>query len=481
MAIDAPAFPDHPYLTGPFEPVHDELVTGDLPVRGRLPAGLRGTFLRNGGNPAFPPIGRFHIFDGDGMVHALEVDEGRARYRNRFVESAGLLAERRAGRALFGGLSEFVMPPADVVAEAGVIKNTANTHVIRHAARILALMEGCKPTELTPELDTVGEWDFDGALAGSMTAHPKIDPVSGELVFFGYNAKPPYLRYHVADAVGRLIRSEPIDLPGPVMMHDFAVTERNVIFFDLPAVFDVDAFIAGGTSVSWQPEKGARIGVLPRDGGNDDIRWIEVEPFYVFHFLNAFDHGDGSVVVDGCRAERLPTAFGDDVLDGPVQPALHRWHIDVAAGDVHDEAVDDRPVDFHRVSPLIETRPTASATPRTPRTGTPRSPASTASSSTTWPRAGPRPTCSAGAWCRASRCSPRPRRRRPRTAAGCSPTSRTWRPAPRPSRSSTPATCRPGRSRRCSCPGACRSASTAPGRRPDVRRQSACILMQVDG
>ncbi len=356
MAIDAPAFPDHPYLTGPFEPVHDELVADDLPVRGQLPAGLRGTFLRNGGNPAFPPIGRFHVFDGDGMVHALEIDEGRVRYRNRFIESAGLLAERRAGRAQFGGLSEFVMPPADVVAEAGVIKNTANTHVIRHAARILALMEGCKPTELTPELATVGEWDFDGALAGPMTAHPKIDPVSGELVFFGYNAKPPYLRYHVADASGRLIHSEPIDLPGPVMMHDFAVTERNVVFFDLPAVFDVDAFIAGGTSVSWQPEKGARIGVMPRDGGNDDIRWIEVEPFYVFHFLNAFDHGDGSVVVDGCRAERLPTAFGDDVLDGPVQPSLHRWHIDVAAGDVHDEAVDDRPVDFPRVSPLTETR-----------------------------------------------------------------------------------------------------------------------------
>lgn len=357
MALDAPAFPDHPYLTGPFAPVHDELVVDDLPVRGELPPGLRGAFLRNGGNPAFPPLGRFHLFDGDGMVHALEVDDGRIRYRNRFVESAGLLAERRAGRALFGGLSEFVLPDPDVVAQAGVIKNTANTHVIRHAGRILALMEGAKPTELTPELDTVGEHDFDGALVGPMTAHPKADPVTGELVFFGYSPRPPYLRYHVADADGRLVRSEAIDLPGPVMVHDFAVTERNIVLFDLPAVFDVDAFIAGGTSVSWRPERGARIGVMPRDGGNADISWIEVEPFYVFHFLNAFEHGDGTVVVDGCRADRLPTAFGDEVLDGPVQPALHRWHIDAAAGRVRDEAVDDRPVDFPRVSPLAETRP----------------------------------------------------------------------------------------------------------------------------
>lgn len=357
VSVDAPAFPDHPYLTGPFEPVHDELVVDDLVVRGPLPPGLRGTFLRNGGNPAFAPIGRFHLFDGDGMVHALEIDEGRVRYRNRFVESAGLQAERRAGRALFGGLSEFVLPDPEVVAEAGVIKNTANTHVIRHAGRILALMEGAKPTELTPELATVGEHDFDGALVGPMTAHPKLDPVSGELVFFGYSPRPPYLRYHVADAAGRLVRSEAIELPGPVMMHDFAVTERNVVFFDLPAVFDVDSFISGGTSVSWQPERGARIGVMPRDGSGDDVRWIDVEPFYVFHFLNAFDHGDGSVVVDGCRADRLPTAFGDEVLDSPVQPSLHRWHIDPAGGRVHDEGVDDRPVDFPRVSPLVETRP----------------------------------------------------------------------------------------------------------------------------
>ncbi len=375
MALDAPdrTFPDHPYLTGPFEPVHDELDVPDLPVvRGRVPDGLRGTFLRNGGNPAFPPLGRHHLFDGDGMLHGVTFDDGprgraRVSYRNRFVVSAGLAAERRAGRALYGGLSEFALPPAEVVAEAGVIKNTANTHVIRHAHRILALMEGCPPTEVTAALETVGEWDFDGALEGPMTAHPKLDPVSGELVFFGYSPRPPHLRLHVADASGALVASEPLTLPGPVMIHDVAVTERHVVVFDLPAVFDLDAFLAGGGAVSWRPGHGARIGVVPRAAigtgtADDAVTWTEVDPFYVFHFLNAHDvvDPDGTatgVVVDGCRADRLPIGFGDEVAADPVRPALHRWRIDLATGSVADEALDDRPVDFPRVAPAVETRP----------------------------------------------------------------------------------------------------------------------------
>ncbi len=357
MTSDAPAWPDDPFLQGPYEPVHDEIVVDDLAVRGRIPAALRGTYLRNGGNPAFPPLGRFHIFDGDGMLHAVDLDEGRARYRNRFVESAGLLAERRAGRALFGGLSEFVMPDAGTVAEVGVMKNTANTNVIRHAGRILALMEGARPTELDADLATVGEHDFDGALVGPMTAHPKPDPETGELVFFAYSPTPPYLRYHVADASGRLVRSEAIDLPAPVMMHDVAVSARHVVWFDLPAVFDLDAFLAGGTSVRWRPELGARIGVMPRDGGNDDVRWIDVPPFYVFHLLNAFDADNGTIVVDGCRADRLPIAFGEDVLDEVVRPSLTRWRIDPVAGTVAEERLDDRAVDFPRVAPAAETRP----------------------------------------------------------------------------------------------------------------------------
>ena len=338
-----------PYLQGNFAPVDDELDVADLEVTGTIPDALNGLFLRNGPNQAFAPLGRYHVFDGDGMVHGIYLAEGRARYKNRWIDSIGLQAERRAGHALFGGLSEFTFPDQSVIDEAGIMKNTANTNVIRHGGKILALMEGAPPTELTTELDTIGEWDYEGRLEGSMTAHPKWDPATGELLFFGYSPFPPFIRYHVADAAGTLVRSVDIDLPRSVMMHDFVATEAHVVFFDLPAVFDVEAMMQGGTPISWQPQHGARIGVMPRDGGNEDVVWFELDPFFVFHFLNGWDDGD-TVVVDGCRAPHMPVAFGADVLSEPAQPTLHRWTMNLATGTVAETQLDDRPGDFPRLN-----------------------------------------------------------------------------------------------------------------------------------
>ena len=170
---------DSPWLRGQYAPVDDELSIAALRVTGALPEGLRGAFLRNGPNPQFPPIGRYHLFDGDGMIHGVTFDgEGGASYANRWVRSAGFEAERAAGRALFGGLSEFAMPPDDIFARVGPIKNTANTHIVSHAGHLLALMEGLGPIEVADDLTTIGPFDFDGRLAGSMTAHPKTDPVT---------------------------------------------------------------------------------------------------------------------------------------------------------------------------------------------------------------------------------------------------------------------------------------------------------------
>lgn len=348
MAIDAdPTL--SPYLQGNYAPVHDELDVADLEITGTVPAGLDGLFLRNGPNQQFAPIGRYHVFDGDGMVHGVELADGRARYKNRWIDSVGLEVERRAGRALFGGLSEFSFPDQAVIDEAGIMKNTANTNVIRHGGKLLALMEGARPTELTAELETVGEWDYEGKLQGSMTAHPKWDPTTGELLFFGYSPFPPFLRFHVADASGVLTRSVDIDLPRSVMMHDFVATDRHVVFFDLPAVFDLDAMMSGGTPISWQPQHGARIGVMPRSGGNEDVTWFELDPFFVFHFLNGWDDGD-TVVVDGCRAPHMPVAFGADVVVEPAQPTLHRWIMNLADGSVTEVQLDDRPGDFPRLN-----------------------------------------------------------------------------------------------------------------------------------
>jgi carotenoid cleavage dioxygenase-like enzyme len=349
--------PPSPFLTGLMAPVTDERDDHHLEVTGKVPPGLRGMFVRNGPNPQFAPRGRYHPFDGDGMVHAVSFGDGDLRYRNRWVESRGLLAERTRGHALYGGLAEFVMPEPDVIAEGGMIKGTGNTHTVRHAGRILALMEACPPTELGRELDTIGELDFDGRLVGACTAHPKIDPVSGEMLFFGYSPFAPYLRYHVVDATGTLVHSAEIDLPNPVMIHDFAVTEQHVVFVDSPALFDAKAMLQGGPMMRWAPDQGTRIGVLPRRGADADIRWFDVDTQYVVHFFNAWDAGD-HVEVRAPRFSAMPGAFDFDDPTGEEGPVPWSWSIDLAAGTVADAQTDDRSGEFPRINDDHATRPT---------------------------------------------------------------------------------------------------------------------------
>lgn len=330
-------------------PVMDERDDRDLQVVGRLPAGLRGMFARNGPNPQFAPLGAYHPFDGDGMLHAIYFEDGRARYRNRWIESAGLLAERKRQRACFGSVSQFRFPEQDVMDEAGIMKNNANTHFVRHAGHYLALMEAAPPTEVSRELKTLGEYDFAGKLAGPMTAHPKIDPRTGEMVFFGYSPMPPYLRHHVADASGALVHSIEIDLPAPVMIHDFAITERYSIFLDSPAVFDVGAMMKGEPGVRWEPERGTRLGVVPRHGKAGDVRWFDVDTCNVVHFFNAWD--DGHVIeLYGPAFDRMPGALQFENPEQTERPFPWHWRIDLAAGTVTAEQTDDRPGEFPRIN-----------------------------------------------------------------------------------------------------------------------------------
>lgn len=341
---------DHPNLTGAWEPVRDELDVADLRITGNLPETLVGSYIRNGPNPAFEPIVDYHIFDGDGMLHAVEFADGTARYRNRWVENAGLAAERREGRALFGGLAEFRMPEPHIAEEVGMLKNTANTHVVRHADRVFALLEAAKPIEVDLACNTIGEYDFGGALKGAMTAHPKIDPTTGELVFFGYSPFPPYVRVHVADAAGRLVQSVDVELPTPVMMHDFAVSANHIVLFDLPAVFDLNAMLSGQPGIRWEPDNGSRIGVMDRRDLDAPVAWFELDTFWMFHILNAYDDGDDAVIVEGCRTDRLNASFGEDEPVTARPPMLHRWRLDLRTGAVTETALDDRPGDFPRVN-----------------------------------------------------------------------------------------------------------------------------------
>jgi carotenoid cleavage dioxygenase len=307
-------------------------------VQGAIPPELRGVYLRNGPNPK---TGRSaHWFLGDGMLHGVCLEDGQARwYRNRWVRT----------RPFVEGDEN-----APLVRPDGTVDRTsakANTHVIRHAGRILALVESSFPTELTRELDTVGPHDFGGKLTTAMTAHPKLCPLTGEMHFFGYGFSPPYLTYHRADARGELVQSEEIAVPGATMIHDFAITERNVIFMDLPVVFDAQRATQGTMPYAWSDTYGARLGVMPRGGSNADVRWFEIAPCYVFHPMNAFDDGD-AVVLDVARYPHMFRAHASEFASAN----LYRFRIDLAAGRVREQKLDDRALDFPRVDPRREGR-----------------------------------------------------------------------------------------------------------------------------
>jgi carotenoid cleavage dioxygenase len=319
------------HLRGNYAPVEQELTAFDLPVTGAIPRELSGLYLRNGPNPKRGTSP--HWFAGDGMVHGVRIENGRAAwYRNRWVRTK-LLAN----------------PDDRFVKEDGSVDRTlvlANTNVIGHAGHIYALVENGFPTELSPELDTLGIRDFGGKLTTAFTAHPKACPKTGELHFFGYGFFPPFLTYHVLDAKGQLVRSLEIPVPGATMMHDFAITERSVLFLDLPVVFDIELAMSGkGFPYRWSDEYGARIGVMPRSGGVADLRWFEVEPCYVFHPWNAWETADGRVVLDVARYPELwrETANSFDTA------RAHRFTLDPNGGTVKEEALDERAIEFPRI------------------------------------------------------------------------------------------------------------------------------------
>jgi carotenoid cleavage dioxygenase-like enzyme len=340
QALSGQALSGNRYLSGVFAPVYEEVTAYDLPVEGEIPAAIDGLLVRNGPNPITADPESYHWFTGNGMLHGIELSGGRARsYRNRWVRSdaaaAALGEEPIAGQPTDTFISQM----------AG---NAANTNIVAHGGKLMALVEVSLPTEVDSELGTRGRYDFGGKLSSSMTAHPHMDPVTGEMCFFGYEVVgPPFLRYHVADASGALVHSADITIPGPVMMHDFAITSTRSIFLDLPVVFDLAWLGVRPFPAGWKPEHGARVGVMPRFGTNDDVIWCDIDPCYVFHVLNAFDEpGSDNVVLDVCRYE---TMFAEDPHGvGGGTARLERWTISPSSRSVAIDVVADLPVEFPR-------------------------------------------------------------------------------------------------------------------------------------
>ncbi|MCL3992080.1 carotenoid oxygenase family protein [Streptomyces lavenduligriseus] len=329
-----------PYLSGHYAPHVDEITAYDLVVEGQLPPELSGRLVRNGHNP-MPGVTPTHWFKGSGMVHGIRLRDGRAEwYRNRWVRTPAL-----------EGAPYMTENGPDLTA------STAGTHVIEHAGRLLALCESNLPFELTDELATVGAYDFDGKLTNVMTAHPKHDPVSGELHFFSSSPFPPYLTYHVSSEKGELIHSEEVPGATAALKHDFAVTERYVVFVEGTVTFDHTE--TSGIPYAWKDEQPARIGVMPRGrGGAAAIRWFDIEPGSMLHAANAYEDTQGRIVLEGPTVDRegFRTSWNwwvgsPDRGAVPNSRSYNRqWVVDLAAGTVCERIVDDLVVEFPTIN-----------------------------------------------------------------------------------------------------------------------------------
>ena len=336
-----------PYLDGNFAPVDREITTETLQVIGELPQELSGMFLRNGPNPQFSPLGQYHWFDGDGMLHGVRIQNGKASYQNRYVRTKGWQIEHEAGKAIWSGLLE----PPQMDNPYGPSKNTANTALAWHAGKMLATWEGGAPHAIAlSNLDTIGEHTYNGKLSSSFTAHPKVDPVTGEMMFFGYSFAPPYLKYSVVSPTGELLRTVPIDLPAGVMMHDFAITENHTVFMDLPLTFSMERMQRGEPPLMFESDKPSRFGIVPRHGDNSNIRWFESPTCYVFHTLNAYEMGD-EVVLIACRMNSTNVLMQDtgSALEENI-PQLYQWRFNLNTGEVSEEKLDDVASEFPRVN-----------------------------------------------------------------------------------------------------------------------------------
>ncbi|MFC5832043.1 carotenoid oxygenase family protein [Nonomuraea insulae] len=329
-----------PYENG-FAPVTEEVTAFDLEVTGRIPAELNGRYLRNGPNPlSLDDPSASHLFLGEGMVHGVRLREGRAEwYRNRWVRSARV-AERLGEPARPGPVHEGM-------------DFAANTHVIGLAGRTFATVEaGALPYELGYELDTIGSCDFQGGLPGGFAAHTHLDPVSGELHALAYYFGWDHHQHLVLDPKGVVSQVRNIPIDDSPMVHDFAITERYVVIYDLPVTFSLAHAEAGHSlPYAWNEAHGARVGLMSRETG--DVRWVEVPPCWVFHTLNAYDDGD-QVVVD---VVSYPKGFVDARLDLGGAPALDRWRIDPGSGRVRVTRLDDRTQEFPRMDERRTGRP----------------------------------------------------------------------------------------------------------------------------
>ncbi|ANP44828.1 carotenoid oxygenase family protein [Candidatus Viadribacter manganicus] len=338
----------NPYIQGIYEPVAKEVTALDLKVIGELPKDLHGAYYRNGPNPVHAPQALHHWFDGDGMLHAIYFENGKAEYRNRYIRSDDFKAEL-AGTLDAGG----VLFPANRARENKVYKDTANTDVIIHNGQLMALwyISGTPVRVNSRTLETIGNETFGGKLPRNVSAHSKVDPDTGEFVFFDYSLYEPWMTFGTVSPTNELVHFGKVDLPGPRLPHDMGLTKNYIVLHDLPVIFSE----SGMRNSMWQikvADQPARFGVVPRRGRGDEIKWFETDSCYIYHVINTWEEGD-EVVMTACMM--TPNGFAPNPEYGPYAAmvnilALHavpvEWRMNMRTGECKKRVLDDRIGEF---------------------------------------------------------------------------------------------------------------------------------------
>ena len=366
-----PADDDHPYRTGAWRPNHEEYDAFELEVSGDLPDDLAGVYLRNTENPLHDAIGRYHPFDGDGMLHALYLDNGEVEYRNRFIRTDGFNAELAERAPLWAGLIE--SPKKSLRDGWGArtrLKDASSTDVVVHGGRAVTSFYQCGDLyEFDPRtLEQLGKsaWVQQTTPGWGVSAHTKIDEASGEMLFFNYSKQPPYMHYGVVNAARQLVHYVPIPLPGPRLPHDMAFTDNYAILNDFPLYWDPQALQAGAHAVRFDRDLPSRFGIIPRRGASHEIRWFEAEPTFVLHWINAFEAGD-EVVLDGFFEENPDPQLKLDpndkrsmfrMLDMHVVGAKpYRWRFNLKTGETKEGYLDDAVSEFGMINSTFAGKP----------------------------------------------------------------------------------------------------------------------------
>lgn len=358
-----PADDHHPYRTGAWRPNFREYDADDLVVtHGKIPEDLEGVYLRNTENPLLPSLGRYHPFDGDGMLHAIRFAEGKAYYRNRMVATKGLAAELQAKEGLWAGIIEGPqLSKRDGWGARTRMKDASSTDVVVHRGKALTSFFQCGELYATDpvSLEPLGVQTYGDSLPSwGVSAHTKVDEHTGELLYFSYATEAPFMRYGVIDRHGRRVHEIPIALPGPRLPHDMAFTEHYTILNDFPVFWD-EAQLAAGKYRARVHELPSRFAIVPRHGKADEVRWFEAAPTYALHFTNAYEEGDEIVLEGYPQTDPMPRP---DPKDGPYAPLLkmldlhalgchaHRWRFNLKTGKTREERLSNTVSEFPMIN-----------------------------------------------------------------------------------------------------------------------------------